>query len=144
MAGTLGSPLRNPYVILRVPFGASRDVATAAFAKQARGLRRVPGGATRLTELTWALNQIEQLELAPHLNLDVYRIPADDRLLFPAAPGVLNPPPERLERRSPDAESAWKALLAATGREALLALCAEVAATASPSHSSNSPDETGD
>lgn len=90
---------RNPYTRLGVPFGASRDVAQAAFAKRARRLRREPNGAELLTELTWALNQIDEVLRSPELAVDVYRVPADPSALVPDRSGILNPEPEPLAAR---------------------------------------------
>ncbi len=103
---------RNPYVLLGVPFGASRDVAQAAFAKRARRLRRKPDGADLLTDLTWALNQVDEVLRQPDLAVDVYRIPADPSALVPDRPGILNPEPEPLAPRySLDDEAKREALL---------------------------------
>ena len=119
---------RNPYGMLGLPFGASRDQASRAFAKMARGLRRQADGADRLTDLTWALNQIEEAIKDPRTALHLYRIPADPGSLDPEQPGLLKPPPEFLERESPSSESDWAQLLGESGREALRAVVADVAA----------------
>jgi hypothetical protein len=91
---------RNPYVLLGIPFGSSRDAATSAFARRAKRLRRSPDGAERLTDLTWAMNQIDEVLREPELALNVYRVPADPSALVPTDQGVLRPPPERLRRRT--------------------------------------------
>jgi hypothetical protein len=92
---------RNPYLVLRLPFGASRDEANVAFARHARSLRRMgPPGKDRLVELTWALNQIDEAIADPNSAIDVYRIPADPSAFDPAGLGLFTPPPERMERRS--------------------------------------------
>ena len=110
---------RNPYVLLGVPFGSSRDVAQAAFAKRARRLRRQPNGADLLTDLTWALNQVDEVLRHPELAVDVYRIPADPSALVPDRPGILNPEPEVLEPRYKLDDEARQDALLAVYREAI-------------------------
>ena len=121
--------LRNPYVLLGVAFGASRDVATAAFSKKARALRRAPDGQERLTELTWALNQVQEVLKDPRAALEVYRVPADPGAFVPDAVGLLDPGPIRLGRRH---ESSWanqSELLNRALGEALACAAAELAST---------------
>ena len=90
---------RNPYVLLGLPYGASREQANVAFARRARALRRLGAeGKAQLTELTWALNQIDEAISDPDKELDVYRIPADPDAFEPKAVGLFNPPPERMAR----------------------------------------------
>ncbi len=95
---------RNPFVLLGIPFGSSRDVATSAFARRAKKLRRAPNGAERLTDLTWALNQAEVLD-GSTTAVDIYRIPADPTAFEARGTGVLNPAPELLERRTESGSS---------------------------------------
>jgi hypothetical protein len=118
--------MRNPYVVLGVPFGASGDTAAAAFARKARGLRRAPGGTERLQHLTWALNQIQELLRQPHLALEVYRVPADPGALEPEGQGVLRPPPERMPRSTTPAGE-WDGLLHAVRDEVVIAARVDVA-----------------
>ncbi len=118
---------RNPYVVLGIPFGASRDVATVAFAKRAKALRRAPDGAERLTDLTWALNQIDEVIRDPSLALHVYRVPADHSALEPDGEGVLAPPPELLGRRTESGPEDHDEMRRRAGREMLTALAREVA-----------------
>lgn len=94
----IGLGRRNPYVSLGVPFGADRDTATDAFALQARGLRHSTDDSELLRELTWALNQIDEILKEPHLALEVYRVPADPGALEADATGLLRPPPEPMDR----------------------------------------------
>ena len=76
---------RNPYVMLGVPFGSPRDVATRAFARKAKGQRRsrVSESKGELTDLTWALNQVSEAIRDPRTALDIYRVPADPNALEP-------------------------------------------------------------
>ena len=68
---------KNPYVILGIPFGASRAEANAAFAKKAQALKREGGGLDRMTDLTWALQRIGVAIKEPATAMELYRIPAD-------------------------------------------------------------------
>ena len=53
---------RNPYIILGIPFGSSREQANIAFARRARPLRRKgPEARTQMTDLTWALNRLTRV-----------------------------------------------------------------------------------
>jgi hypothetical protein len=97
---------RNPYLILGLPFGATRDEANRAYALKARGLRRTPGGEDALVELGWALNQIDEAIADPRKALEIYRIPADPGAFYPEATGILRPAPERLARREPESREA--------------------------------------
>lgn len=92
---------RNPYLILGLPFGASRDEANVAFARRGRVLRRQgDAGKAELMELTWALNQIDEALADPDSAIDIYRIPADPNAFDPEGRGLFTPPPERMERRT--------------------------------------------
>lgn len=121
--------MRNPYVVLGIPFGASSDVAEAAFARRARGLRRAPNGTERLRDLTWALNQVEEILKEPSLALDVYRVPADPGAFEPDGTGVLRPAPVPMRRRTVTTDE-LDTLLDEAAAETLTALRHEVSATA--------------
>lgn len=123
---------RNPYVLLGIPFGASRDVANAAFARRAKRLRRDPNGAQLLTDLTWALNQVDEVLRHPQLALDVYRVPADPSAFLPNGAGFLNPPPEKLQRRTRTSEVDHAAARVRSSRELLQAIADAVAANCRP------------
>jgi hypothetical protein len=94
---------RNPYTILGIPFGSSRAGANAAFARKAKALRRGgPAAMDELTDLTWALHQIDEAIRHPAAAMELYRIPADPAVFRTSAEGVLRPPPEKLPARSGD------------------------------------------
>jgi len=112
---------RNPYVILGVPFGASRDQATLAFTARARRLRRDPNGGAQLTELTWALNQVTDVIRSPELAIDIYRIPADPQAIEPLGSGVLSPPPQPMPRRTPASDEARRRVTDVAAGEGLAA-----------------------
>jgi len=92
---------RNPYLILGVPYGSPREVATKAFAKSAKRARREPDYSYSIEDLTWALNQIEAHLENPTSDLSTYRVPADPAALRPpqSFTGV-NIPVQVLERRT--------------------------------------------
>jgi len=92
---------RNPYLILGLPYGSDRADATKAMARRSRIARREPEFPYSLEDLTWALNQIEAQIDDPTSSLDTYRVPADPSVLdLPPGPGILRPPPVRMERRT--------------------------------------------
>lgn len=121
---------RNPYGMLGLPFGASRDAASRAFALRGRGLRRQPDSAAKLTQLTWALNQIEEAIKDPRTALHIYRVPADPGSLDPDQSGVLKPQPERMDRETGPSAADWSELVDLTRREVQRALLVDLAAHA--------------
>lgn len=123
---------RNPYVMLGIPFGSPRDVATRAFARKAKGKRRSRTAEAKadLTDLTWALNQASEAILDPRVALDVYRVPADPIALEPAGEGVLRPGPELMPRTTQSSDAEWARLLEAARAEAVAALHEEIASNA--------------
>lgn len=123
---------RNPYVMLGIPFGSPRDVATRAFARKAKGGRRRRASEDKgdLTDLTWALNQVSEGINNPRTVLDVYRVPADPAALEPLGEGVLRPGPELMPRTTASSEAEWARLLDAAREEAIAVLHEEIASTA--------------
>jgi hypothetical protein len=95
---------RNPYIVLGIPFGASRDEATKAFLRRTKSLRRLGAAGRSLhTDLTGALQEIEDRPEHPDAVMTPYRVPADPDVTTGAGmTGVFNPPPEPLP---PDARS---------------------------------------
>lgn len=95
---------RNPYLVLGVPFGASRDEATRAFARRSKFLRRLgASGRDRHTDLTGALHEIETGGTDPAARMAPYRVPADPRTASLTSDGlfgrgVFAPPPETFDR----------------------------------------------
>ena len=118
--------MRNPYVTLGVPFAATSDTAAGAFARKAKGLRRTADGTERLRDLTWALNQLQDLIRQPRLALDIYRVPADPGALEPDGSGVLRPSAERMPRGA-HSDGHFEVLLRSATEEALHALRQDVA-----------------
>jgi hypothetical protein len=88
---------RNPYLILGIPFGASREDATKAFLRRTKSLRRLgAAGRTLHTDLTGALKEIEDRPEHPDAVMTPYRVPADPDLERGIGTGAFAPPPERL------------------------------------------------
>lgn len=93
---------RNPYLVLGLPFGASRDEAVRAFARRTKFLRREgPAGRTRHTDLTGALHEIETAPPDAPARMAPYRIPVDPGTASLSSAGlfgegVFAPPPEVL------------------------------------------------
>ena len=86
---------RNPYVMLGVPFGASERDARSGFSRATRRLRQNHDAEYSQEDLTWALNQIEQLITHPEQALD-------------EAHGVFNPASHRTRRTTePAGFSVW-------------------------------------
>jgi hypothetical protein len=111
---------RNPFLILGIPFGASREQANIAFARRSRALRRAGGAKrTELTDLTWALNQIDEATASPSTFFGIFRVPADAETFNAPGPGALHPPPETLPPRGGDREAALAGLQAQATLELL-------------------------
>jgi hypothetical protein len=105
---------RNPYLILGIPFGSSREVANIAFARKARALRLLGTvGRAQMTDLTWALNEVDEGISHPAAAMDLYRVPADPEAFTVKGDGVLVPPPEVLPRQYGLPEVALEELRAA-------------------------------
>lgn len=93
---------RNPYVLLGLPYGASVTEARRAFARRSRDARWGDRTTTDVSDLEWALAQIELLQHDPAAMFGVYRVPADPAVLrAPAGFGLLAPAPRAAPRRSP-------------------------------------------
>lgn len=92
---------RNPYLILGIEYGTSRERSTEEFARRSRALRRDPNFPYTVDDLTWALHQVEDRISDPSLDLTVFRVPADPRSLeAPSGRGVLRFDPKPLARRT--------------------------------------------
>ncbi|MGW3283132.1 hypothetical protein ACWDR3_00640 [Streptomyces sp. NPDC001002] len=102
---------RNPYLVLGVFYGAGRDEANIAFVRRTRALRR---GLTQgdPTDLTWALNQIDEAKSDPASRMDVFRVPAFPEAFEGSGPGVFEPGPEQLAARPGDMAGALEELRA--------------------------------
>jgi len=111
---------RNPYLVLGIPFGSTRDEATKAFARRTRPLRRMGDRAkSELTDLTWALHEIDEAPANPELALTPYRLPADPEAAKVGGTGVFSPGPEQLPIDAEAVQSARLALRMAAAHEYL-------------------------
>lgn len=126
-------PDRNPYLILGVDFGTSRDAARRRFAHAVKRLRRSGGGPYTVEDMTWALHQVEALEAELVSGVSLFRVPANTAVFAVEGAGVFAPPPERLARRTePTTDDVIHGLRIDAAREARDALLAEVAAVIEP------------
>jgi hypothetical protein len=118
---------RNPYVILGVPFGATSEEARTGLARKSRHLRQHQDAPYSTEDLTWALHQVEQIIEDTSKAFHVYRVPASPNATKVNRPGIFNPPPEPIARRTPPSTDEQQAVLRARGVQALLndALTAE-------------------
>jgi hypothetical protein len=92
---------RNPYLILGVPYGASRNEARRAASRRTRELRRRQDAPYSTEDITWALHQVEQVIDDPASAVEVFRVPAAPGILdAPSGQGLFNPPAIPLARRS--------------------------------------------
>lgn len=67
----------SPYLILGVPFAATRDEAARGFAKAVKRLRRMDDPPFDLEDLNWAQHEIDHREGHVDHSLDDFRVPAD-------------------------------------------------------------------
>lgn len=92
---------RNPYLILGVPYGASRGEARRAAARRTRELRQREEAPYSTEDVTWALHQVEQVIDDPESAVEVFRVPAAPGILdAPSNRGLFHPPATPLPRRS--------------------------------------------
>jgi hypothetical protein len=123
---------RNPYVILGVPFGASRGEARRAAARRTREIRQRPDARYSTEDVTWALHQVEKVLDDPASAVEVFRVPAAPGILdAPSGRGLFHPPAVPLPRRSPplsddEFETIKHRAIEAVSRDALTALASYV------------------
>ena len=88
----------SPWLVLGLPFGTGTAEARLAFTRRARRVRRseAPEPFT-LSDLTWALHEVESHRGDPWSRLDCYRVPLQPP---PERPGLFRPEPRPLPRRS--------------------------------------------
>lgn len=92
---------RNPYLVLGVPYGASKDEARSAAARRSKDLRRNPGTRYSIEDVTWALHYVEQVAEDPSSAVTVFRVPAAPGILdAPGSDGLFRAPVLPLPRRS--------------------------------------------
>ena len=89
---------RNPYFILGIDYGASRDAARKAAGRVLRRVKRDPDARYGVEDVTWALHQVEQAIDDPASAVNHYRVPADATLFVEM--GGLEIPATPLERNT--------------------------------------------
>lgn len=93
---------RNPYLVLGIPYGASKKEVRRSFAKRARQIKNEEFDAYRSEDLNWSLQQLEQAEKDPELDIENFRIPANPNLFqSETEEGFFNPPIKPMDRKSP-------------------------------------------
>jgi hypothetical protein len=76
----INTPRRNPYVILGLLYGATKDEARRRAARILRKLKSTTDSPYTVEDVTWALHQIEIVNENPEVGLDIFRVPATDAL----------------------------------------------------------------
>lgn len=89
---------RNPYFILGIDYGASRDQARKASGRVIRRVRREPDALYGIEDVTWALHQVEQAIDNPESAIDYFRVPANPALFSEAEGPSLDLPPTPMAR----------------------------------------------
>jgi hypothetical protein len=92
---------RSPWVVLGIPFPASKAEANRAFARRSRALRRGSAIPWAQEDLSWALAQITLAEENPESTIEHYRVPADSAVFErPDTNDLFVPAPQPIARRS--------------------------------------------
>ncbi len=111
---------RNPYVILGVPYGASKAEASEGHARALQRLKKDPDATYCESDLSWAKYQIEQVRGSSRPDDGIYRIPADPDVYSDCRYGLLRPRPVPMERRTDRSDDDCKEdLMSAAGTELL-------------------------
>lgn len=108
---------RNPYLLLGIPFGASRDEVSKAYTRKVTASKAA--GGTPQADLAWALLQIEKGPQPPEAGLAPYRVPADPQWSYVDGPGVFAPPPETPSATDTAVQAAHQALQLSAAHEYL-------------------------
>ena len=112
---------RSPWVVLGIPFPATKAEANRAFARRSRTLRRNSDLPWTQEDLSWALAQITLAEENPESTIEHFRVPADPGVFErPGPDDLFVPAPEPIARRTEPA--APDALNKACARAAVDAL----------------------
>jgi hypothetical protein len=91
---------RNPYLILGLNYGASKDDARRAAARVLRKLRSTPDSLYTTEDVTWALHEVEHVNDDPEAGVNIFRVPVS-KSSFDLSPSEgLFAPPSRPEPRS--------------------------------------------
>ena len=111
---------RNPYIILGVPYGASKAEASEGHARALRRLKKDPDATYSESDLSWAIYQIEQVRGSSRPDDGIYRIPADPAVYSDCQYGLLQPRPVAMKRRTDRSHDDFgECLMSAAGTELL-------------------------
>ncbi len=91
---------RNPYFILGIDYGATRDEARQASGRVIRRVRRDPDSLYGIEDVTWALHQVEQAIDKPESAVNHFRVPANPAL-FAEPRAYVTLPPLPMARSTP-------------------------------------------
>ena len=92
---------RSPWVVLGIPFPASKAEANRAFARRSRSLRKSSDLPWAQEDLSWALAQITLAEENPESTIEHFRVPADPGVFErPDADDLFVPAPQPIARRT--------------------------------------------
>jgi len=97
---------RNPYVILGVDYGASRDEARRAAGRVLRRVKHAEDSQYSVEDVTWALHQVEQAIEDPGSIISYFRVPADPTVYERRSLGADSFSAIPLERRTPSPSDA--------------------------------------
>jgi hypothetical protein len=125
---------RSPWVVLGIPFPASKAEANRAFARRSRALRKAEDLPWTQEDLSWALAQITLAEEKPESTVDHFRVPADpDVFERPRPANLFVPAPLPIPRRTePAPPSVLRAACRRTAVDELRGFL--VSFTANPDH----------
>ena len=132
---------RNPYLVLGIPYGASRGEARRAAVLRTRELRDLSEPPYSQADVTWALHQVEQVIDDASNAVEVYRVPASPGVLdAPSGRGLFHPEPKPMARRS---ESLSDAEYGEVRHQAIRAVAKEVVSILGPHVHCWPPEEEG-
>jgi hypothetical protein len=121
--------LLNPYLILGLPFGASREEAQRAYEQRRAPLRASADEHRReLADLDWAMGRIKSGPFNPWCDMTIFRLPADVDAMRVEGQGIFAPPPEP----APAETARGRGLSAAAAHEYLRFLLTDFARRAEP------------
>jgi hypothetical protein len=89
---------RNPYFILGIDYGASKDTARKASGRVIRKVKRDPDAVYSIEDVTWALHQVEQAIDDPASAISHFRVPANPDLFVEGSRVALSLPATPLPR----------------------------------------------
>jgi hypothetical protein len=98
---------RNPYFILGLDYGASKDEARRATARVLRRLKTTPDAQYTAADVTWALHEVEQVNDDPDAGVHIFRVPSSPGPIgLPGSEGLFAPAATPEVRSSPPSTEA--------------------------------------